>query len=824
MRNLKQLCMGKTLPHCFFIKTVLFTALLLGIAVQGTYSQSNADIAYAGFNGDFNVFDYNISNIVQPPTVAFSTTSLSVDENAISIDLTVELVEANSTSVDVDVAFLPGSSTASASDIGNYSTQTVSFSSNDSDGAVKTVTVTLTDDNNFEGSEKAVFQLRNITVGSVITPGELTLTIVDDDAPNIVFNEILYEPTADANGDGNTDISEDEFIELVNNGSEDIDISNWTLSDNSSVIFTFPSGSVIPAGNAAVVFADTAEGNSFGGASLFLAGSLGLNKRGGQITLANANSDSVTGIVYSGSESEQSVTRSPDISGGFEGHTAADADDDSSPFSPGTKINGTPFGSKHAIAIRGSEGWRMISSPVEGATFTDFFNEFWTQGLTGSDDPAGQATIYSWSESNGGAFATPANMTDNLEPGKGYLVYFFEDNDLSTPGIQGGFPKVVDSDGAGNNGSVNIDVSSTDANGSSGIDGNEGWNMLGNPFDTDLSVSAVIDALQSVNPSVNENIYVWDHDAAGGNGDWIALTDGDLIAPFQGFFVRYTSSFNSTNVSFDKNSLEANSQTEFYKNEAGEFSKLDLSLHGDQYFDTYSLEFKDEGSLDLDQHDGYHLSSLDQNSISLFSTLSNNRLEKNVLPRDLESTLEIPLVFDAGDRETLTFRWKNIESLPVEWKFTLIDKEMNREIDLRSSDEYKFNRVVNGKQQSPLNEETLLNKSNDEDQESRFVLSVQPKQAQKSSTGLPDSIKLNPNYPNPFNPQTTIPYEITKETEVKLTIWNMIGQKVATLVDGIVEAGQHEETWNASSMPSGIYIARFEVGGKVFTRKMTLIK
>ncbi|MDZ7682526.1 MAG: T9SS type A sorting domain-containing protein [Fodinibius sp.] len=52
----------------------------------------------------------------------------------------------------------------------------------------------------------------------------------------------------------------------------------------------------------------------------------------------------------------------------------------------------------------------------------------------------------------------------------------------------------------------------------------------------------------------------------------------------------------------------------------------------------------------------------------------------------------------------------------------------------------------------------------------------------------------------------------------------MIGQKVATLVDGLVEAGSHQETWNAASMPSGIYIARFEVGGKVFTRKMTLIK
>lgn len=104
------------------------------------------------------------------------------------------------------------------------------------------------------------------------------------------------------------------------------------------------------------------------------------------------------------------------------------------------------------------------------------------------------------------------------------------------------------------------------------------------------------------------------------------------------------------------------------------------------------------------------------------------------------------------------------------------------------------------------------------------MLSVQPKGETVEAADLPESVKLNPNYPNPFNPATTIPYELTEDAEVKLTVWNMIGQKVATLVDGLVEAGSHEETWNASNMPSGIYIARFEVGSKVFTRKMTLIK
>jgi hypothetical protein len=226
----------------------------------------------------------------------------------------------------------------------------------------------------------------------------------------------------------------------------------------------------------------------------------------------------------------------------------------------------------------------------------------------------------------------------------------------------------------------------------------------------------------------------------------------------------------------------------------------------------------------LDRYDAYKLFSLNPNSINLYSTLSNNRIQKNVLPSELESALEIPLSFEAGDRESLTFQWKNIENLPSGWTITLIDKEMNKEVDLNSSDKYQFNRIVSQQQKNP-NEKTLLNKTNgNDDQEPRFVLSIQPKQPQVRSRDLPDSIKLNPNYPNPFNPQTTISYELAQGAEVKLTVWNMIGQKVATLVDGLVEAGTHKETWNASNMPSGIYIARFEVGGKVFTRKMTLIK
>ncbi|MDZ7682525.1 MAG: hypothetical protein U5J63_12640 [Fodinibius sp.] len=214
-----------------------------------------------------------------------------------------------------------------------------------------------------------------------------------------------------------------------------------------------------------------------------------------------------------------------------------------------------------------------------------------------------------------------------------------------------------------------------------------------------------------------------------------------------------------------KSSLEANQGADFYKNSADDTFAFDLNLHGEQYFDTYSVEFSEKGSTELDRYDAYKLFSLNANSINLFSTLSNNRLQKNVLPKDLESVLEIPLSFDASGRNSLTFKWDNkFEDFPDDWEFTLIDKEQDREIDLRSSKEYAFN-VANSQQQksaaSSTDRNTLLNKAASKDYESRFVLSVNPAtQGNSNNNDLPESAKLNPNYPNPFNPQTTIPYEI----------------------------------------------------------------
>jgi hypothetical protein len=79
-------------------------------------------------------------------------------------------------------------------------------------------------------------------------------------------------------------------------------------------------------------------------------------------------------------------------------------------------------------------------------------------------------------------------------------------------------------------------------------------------------------------------------------------------------------------------------------------------------------------------------------------------------------------------------------------------------------------------------------------------------------------------YPNPFNAQTNISFNLPVSGDVSLKIYNLRGQNVATLVDGTLEAGQHNVVWDASYYSSGIYFYRLTAGDKVFTKRMTLLK
>ena len=93
---------------------------------------------------------------------------------------------------------------------------------------------------------------------------------------------------------------------------------------------------------------------------------------------------------------------------------------------------------------------------------------------------------------------------------------------------------------------------------------------------------------------------------------------------------------------------------------------------------------------------------------------------------------------------------------------------------------------------------------------------------------LPERFALGPNYPNPFNPSTIIPYQLAASSQVRLEVFNLLGQRIATLVDGERPAGFHTARWTATdaagrAVAAGVYIYRMTVGEESQTGRMVLI-
>ena len=188
--------------------------------------------------------------------------------------------------------------------------------------------------------------------------GTATLNVTP---PTVIINEALAAPPTGTDGDANHDgvrsASDDEFVELVNSTGAGISIAGWTVrthstsSSTETIRHTFVAGTSVPAGEAMVVFGGGTLSPSdpvFGCAQVVKAssGGLSLTDSGLTILVRDGSGNLVTQFSYGGSTglnggNAQSLTRSPDITGNFVQHTTIAG---ARKFSPGLKVDGTPFG------------------------------------------------------------------------------------------------------------------------------------------------------------------------------------------------------------------------------------------------------------------------------------------------------------------------------------------------------------------------------------------------------------------------------------------------------------------------------------------------
>ncbi len=94
---------------------------------------------------------------------------------------------------------------------------------------------------------------------------------------------------------------------------------------------------------------------------------------------------------------------------------------------------------------------------------------------------------------------------------------------------------------------------------------------------------------------------------------------------------------------------------------------------------------------------------------------------------------------------------------------------------------------------------------------------------------MPDAFALTQNYPNPFNPETVIPFALPEAADIRLTIYNVLGQQIAHLIDDRLAAGFHRVAWSGRDdygrqVASGLYFVRMQAASFSSVRKMLLLK
>jgi hypothetical protein len=192
-----------------------------------------------------------------------------------------------------------------------------------------------------------------------------------------------------------------------------------------------------------------------------------------------------------------------------------------------------------------------------------------------------------------------------------------------------------------------------------------------------------------------------------------------------------------------------------------------------------------------------------------------SRATGNILPVELLSFEAIP-----GDRQ-VSLQWTTASEtdnahFDIERDGTIMSRVQATNSSTRNSYIWSESNLVNGREYTY----SLISVSTSGEREIIGTASATP----TTNTATITEYALHQNYPNPFNPETNISFDLVEAGEVTLTVYNSTGQTVATLVNGEMNSGRHSVTFDASNLPSGLYIYRLNATDFTAVKKMVLMK
>ena len=467
--------------------------------------------------------------------------------------------------------------------------------------------------------------------------------------------------------------------------------------------------------------------------------------------------------------------------------------------------------SLHSLEISGNSGFRIFSSPISGAVYSDLLDELWTQGAVGSDNPNSNPNI--WTFGNEWNSVTDFS-SDAITAGEGFLMYVYADTDfdgtddlpvtISINGLQSQFGISVTSEPSA-------------------------WNLMGNPYGLSVGISQM---LTDNNGAFNSTVYAIDLDNPGykfHNG-LVGNIENAEIKPFEGFWIESNengNTFQFTEQSIRKGSIDAPTRTPLN----GSTGYAEFAFTNGTYTSTTFLSFSEEGEINLDPADADRLVPMSA-SEHLTSMIyeSNKSLAINNLPFDLTTDIsmdmDVMMLTPADDNgyatqvQQVDLTW-DISNLPEGITLELRDNTTGQSINLIEN----LFTIVSLPNKGEFSTSGGFMGTYPTVGESQFTLSVYGNvTASVEDDILPTRLTLHDAYPNPFNPSTIISFDLKDLDMVSLEIYDVSGRQVASLIQEHMSPGNHEISWNPGDLASGLYLVNLVAGTETFNQKITYIK
>lgn len=463
--------------------------------------------------------------------------------------------------------------------------------------------------------------------------------------------------------------------------------------------------------------------------------------------------------------------------------------------------------------VDGGAGWRMLASP-HTITVDQLAAINLVQGIPGYRPNNTDVNLYTGYDGVTEEWIPAAGGSEEILPGQGYIWYMWDVNahpeGSTSESIE--LPITLPAPTVGLTTDIPVDLS-------------PGWQLIGNPYTTSLDVSDIVSWTGAVGLTSAVPQF-WNPTAA---TYVLATVTNDRVAPYQGFFVEND---DSETLIFPASARSVGGVLHRPSGEPAPLLTFELSgIIGNSFVNDHAavVTFREDASVGWDGWDVAKLTPLTWPYALI--AFEGERLESGVMTTQLksqdsrpldESTFDLPVhVAVEGGEAALELRWPRLENLPETASLSLTDNETGHTIDLLTQDSYSFS-VVGASRSTPEGlafAEPVAWRGAPE----RFTLSYRA-DGVSNEGGNQDAhaVEIGSIYPNPATQSARVSFSIAESGSVRLMLFDVLGRRVSTMVDGEIAGGSHEAHLDVSGLASGVYVLRLETGAHVTTRRITV--